>query len=74
MNTATITYELLWQLDFAPEYQFTQCGKCFNVKRGRIVKRLYLNRCVGYKIRGRFYSLTRLRERLEKIPVTDCPF
>lgn len=74
MNSASITYALLWRIKFANEYQFTKCGKCFNTKRGKLVKKLYVSRCIGYKINGKFYSLTKLRTQLERIPKQECPF
>jgi hypothetical protein len=38
MQAITVTYTLVWVLDFAEEYGFTRCGKCFNRKRGKELK------------------------------------
>ena len=73
MNSVSVSYALKYQLDFAPEYQFS--GRdCFNVKRGTKIKRVVNGRCVGYCIRGKFHSLTRLKKHLQLIEKIDCPF
>jgi len=41
MNTISITYALVWRLKFAKNYQFTQHGKCFNLKTGKRLKQCY---------------------------------
>jgi hypothetical protein len=47
---------------------FSDCGKCMNLKRGKLVKKVYNSGCIGFNIKGKFHSLTRLRECLEEIP------
>jgi len=74
MNYISITYAAKYQVSFAPHYKFTTCGKCFNTKTGRVIKKVYNNRCIGYIIVGKFYSLTKLRKLLEKIPKEYTPF
>jgi len=75
MNTITVTYTLKYRLNFAVEYQFTKCKKCFNVKSGRQIKQTQSKGSIGYCIRSKFYSLTKLREHLEVIPVKQTlPF
>ena len=74
MNTITVTYTLKYQLDFAPEYKWTKCNRCFNVKSGREIKQTTSKGSIGYCIKGRFYSLTRLRQSLVRIEKSDCPF
>ena len=61
MNTLSVTYAYTYEISFAPEYKFTDCKKCINVKTGRELKKRYVSRCIGYSIRGKFYSLTKLR-------------
>jgi len=73
MNTITITYDLIYQLDFAPEYQWTNCKKCFNVKRGKQIKQVMQGGSIGYNIRSKFYSLTKLKKHLQKITNEDNP-
>lgn len=41
MNSISIDYAVYWQIDFAPEYKWTRCGKCFNCKTGRQIKQVY---------------------------------
>lgn len=75
-NSITIvnTYELKWTLSFAPEYQFTKCGKCINVKRGKEVRKILNGYSVGFCIKGKFYTLEKLRKSLTKIEDKICPF
>jgi hypothetical protein len=74
MNTISVTYTLLFRLSFAHHYQWTKCGMCFNVKTGRRIKQTESKGSIGYKIDGKFYPRTKLRECLEKIPNEDQPF
>lgn len=74
MNTISVSYAVVWQIDFAPEYKWSNCGKCFNSKTGKQIKQVYKSRCIGYNVRGKFYSLTRLRKHLVKIKEINCPF
>ena len=60
MITISNTYNLKWVINFAPEYQFTECGKCINTKRGKEVKRVLIGYSVGYCIKGKFYTLSKL--------------
>jgi len=74
MNSLSIDYAVVWELNFATEYKWSRCGKCFNSKTGRVLKQVYKSRCIGYNIRGKFYSLTKLRKHLIKIKDVECPF
>lgn len=74
MITISNTYNLKWQLSFAPEYKFTPCGKCINMKRGKEIKRVLVGYSVGYCIKGKFYTLNKLRGELQKITEIYCPF
>ena len=74
MNTISVNYTLVWQLNFANNYKFTKCGMCFNTKTGRRLKQCYNSGSIGYNINGKFYSLTYLRKKLEKITINECPF
>jgi hypothetical protein len=75
MNSISISYALVWRLDFAPEYQWDKDGNCYNVQRGTKLKKVYQSRCIGYNIRGKFYSLRFLRMHVEKIPISEVlPF
>jgi len=70
----TVIYTPKYCLSFAKNYQWTECGKCFNAKTGRRIKQVYNNGSIGYNIKGKFYSLKRLRGSLEKIESVDLPF
>ncbi len=73
-DSISIDYALHWQLKAYPHYKFTKCGKCFNVKTGNQIKQVLQNRCIGYRINGRFKSLSCLRKELIPISKPDCPF
>jgi len=66
MRYISITYTLVWYLNFAPEYAWTKCGKCFNIKRQTQLKQVMQGGSVGYNIRGKFHTLKSLRKNLVK--------
>lgn len=74
MNTISKNYTLKFELDFAPNYKWTDCKKCFNMKTGRQIKQTYVSGSIGYCIGGKFYSLKKLRMHLVKIKKVECPF
>lgn len=67
MSVMTVTYTLVWELDFANEYAFTKCGECFNRKRAKEMKQVLQGGCIGYNIKSKFYTLKRLKNHLIKI-------
>lgn len=74
MNTLSVTYTYKYVIDFAPNYKFTTCGVCINAKTRRKIKKVYNSGSIGYNIRGKFYSLKRLRSHLIKELHSNCPF
>jgi hypothetical protein len=74
MNSVSIKYTYKYRHSKEHSYVWTICGKCVNLKTGRVLKQVYNNSCIGYNIKGKFSSLTRLRKELEKIPKKSCPF
>lgn len=75
MYTFTVKYTCKYQLKFDDNYKWSSCGKCFNAKTGRSIKQIIQGGSIGYKIKGKFYTLTYLRTQLEKIPKKEyCPF
>jgi len=72
--TASNSYVLKYELSFAPQYKWSECGKCFNVKTGREIKKTLNGRSIGYCINGKFKSLSTLRKQLVKIEGVKCPF
>ena len=74
MITITVHYTCKYQLSFAPQYKFTTCGLCYNSKSGRLIKQVLKSNCIGYIILGKFYSLTFLKTKLEKIKNSKLPF
>ena len=68
MNSISIKYTYNYRHNEEHNYVWTTCGKCVNIKTGRVIKQVYNNSCIGYNIKGKFVSLTKLRKELEKIP------
>jgi hypothetical protein len=74
MNTISINYTVYFEIDFARNYKFTKNKECFNEKTGRRIRQVYKGGSIGYNIKGRFYSLSKLRKHLVKPEKVDCPF
>jgi len=74
MPIISINYTTKYCIDFANEYQFTTCKKCINIKTGRMIKKVFNNGSIGYNIKGKFYSLIKLRNHIIKIEKQECPF
>lgn len=63
-----------YEFVLSPQYQWSKCGKCFNIKTGREISQCYKSGCIGYYFNCRFYSLTFLRKNIQKIKPKYCPF
>lgn len=74
MHTFTVTYAIKYQIDFADHYVFNQHKECYNLKTCRRIKKVMQGRSIGYNIKGKFYSLTKLRNHLSKPQEEECPF
>ena len=74
MHSFTVTYAIKYEVGFAPEYVFNKHKECYNLKTGRRIKKVVQGRSIGYNIKGKFYSLTRLRVHLRKPQKEECPF
>jgi hypothetical protein len=75
MITVSINYTCKYRLNFADNYLWTNCGKCVNLKTNRLIKQVYKSGSIGYVIKGKFYTLKKLRTQLEKIPKNEyTPF
>ena len=71
----TITYHLIWQLDFAEKYKLTKCRKLFNCQTGRLIEQRSNGGSIGYWINRKFYTIDNLKKHFVKIPKKEyCPF
>ena len=74
MNTITITYALIWEVNFKSYYKLTKCGKLFNCKSGKEIKQVYNGGSIGYWIDRKFYTIKKLKPFLKKIQLQNLPF
>jgi len=74
MNSISINYSLKWRLKDHHNYQWSECGKLFNTKTGRILKKTLVGYSSGYWIGKKFITLNNLRDQLELIPKIKTPF
>ena len=74
MTMITTKIAVDFVIDFADNYAFTKCKRCFNTKTNREIKQQYKNRCLGYYINRKFYSLTKLRKHLIRPKKKELPF
>ena len=74
MNRVTAVYSYNYELDFAREYKWTTCKKCINSKTGKQIKKTVIGYTSGYYIKGKFYSIDKLRKHLVKPEKVSIPF
>jgi hypothetical protein len=74
LETISIRYALKWRVKFAHKYQWSECGKLFNVSRSRMKRKVVNGGSIGYWIGRKFYTLPELRKHLELIPREKLPF
>lgn len=67
-------YTLKWRLKTDHKYQWSECGKLFNVQRNKIKKKVVNGGSIGYWIGESFFTLDKLRSDLELIPKEKLPF
>ena len=68
MNSVSVTYDLKWQYNKYTYYKWSKCGKLFNTRTGRQIKKVVNGRSVGYWIKSKFITLKNLKKDLELIP------
>ena len=73
MLTISKTYKPKWQIKGMPEYQFAD-KKLFNVQRGKEINKVLNGYTLGYNLRGKFYSLSAIKNMIERIEEIECPF
>lgn len=74
MNTLSVTYKYKYCIDFAPNYVFTTCGLCVNLKTNRLIKKVKVGGSIGYVIAGKFYNLKYLKTQLTITKKEKLPF
>jgi hypothetical protein len=74
MKTISKSYKVKWQLAFNNNYVWTECGKLFNFKTKRELKKTLKGSKIGYWIGSKFYKIEKLKKEIELIPKIICPF
>jgi len=74
MNTITEHYSLKWQVKTKPHYKVTNCGKVYNTRTGRRIKKCLNGGSVGFWIASEWWPIDKVRQSLEKIRKETCPF
>jgi hypothetical protein len=71
-----LQFTVKYRINFATHYMFTVKPKMLiNTKSGRVINQIMKGSTIGYIINSKFYSLTKLREHLELIPIKEItPF
>lgn len=64
-----------WTLDFDKDFVFLdKYNFLVNIKTGKILKQITKGGSIGYIIKGKFYTLSKLKLHLVKIEKKECPF
>lgn len=74
MQTISVNYSLKWQLKNLSHYKISACGRMFNCKTGKLLKRTVNGSSIGYWISREFITLKELRTQIELIPKQISPF
>ena len=71
----SLDFTCKWTLDFDKDFVFVENHNFLvNLKTGKVLKQVTKGGSIGYVLKGKFYSLTKLRQSLVKIEKQDCPF
>ena len=71
----SLNFSCKYCLDFDTDFVFIEkYNFLINLKSSRILKQVIKGGSIGYVIKGKFYSLTKLRQSLVRIEKSDCPF
>lgn len=71
----TLNFSCKYTLNFDTDFVFIEkYNFLVNLRTGKILKQVTKGGSIGYVLKGKFYTLTRLRQSLVKIEKSDCPF
>ena len=73
MLTISTTYDCKYQVKGMTEYKFAK-KKLFNTQRGKEIKKVLNGYTIGYNLRGKFYSMQRIKTMIEPVEKNICPF
>jgi hypothetical protein len=69
-----VTLTAKWQIKDANWYKWTNCKKLVNCKIGKIIEKTLKGTKAGYYINRVFVPISELKNRIELIKETKCPF
>jgi len=64
--------EITYFIEGFDNYAFCEDKNLYNLKRGRLVKKVYNNGSVGFNLNGKFFSIKKIKLLLYKKQY--CPF
>ena len=71
----SLNFTCKYTLDFDEDFVFIEkYNFLVNLKTGKILKQITKGGSIGYVLKGKFYSLTKLKSHLVKIKKSDLPF
>lgn len=65
--------QITWLIDGFPQYGFGSDKKLYNLKTGRVIRKVVKGYTTGFNLNGKFYSLQKIKPLLRK-PEPYCPF
>jgi phage shock protein PspC (stress-responsive transcriptional regulator) len=66
--------QIIWVITGFPQYGFGTDKKLYNVKRGRVVRKVLKGYTTGYNLNGKFYSLQRIKSLIKRPEKITVPF
>ena len=69
-----VAYIAKWQLKTDSKYKWTECKKLINCKTGKEVTKTMKGNKAGYYINRIFTPLSEIKNIIELIKFTECPF
>ena len=71
----TLVFSCKWMLDFDSDFVFVEHHNFLvNKKSGKILKQITKGGSIGYVLKGKFYTLAKLKMHLVKITKSTIPF
>lgn len=71
----SLEFSCKWTLDFDQDFVFIEKHNFLvNLRTGKIINQITKGGSIGYVLKGKFYSLSKLRQHVIKIEKQKTPF